>query len=236
MALLRFLVATLLIGSVSGGAEPVAAGDDACVLGDCTNGHGTAKYVWGEYTGEWRDSLRQGYGVLTSTDGSKYDGEWKAGTKHGRGAITFATGTKVLSYDGEWKDGVTHGHGVMLFANGAKYDGEWTDGTKHGHGVYSWPSGDRYVGEFKAGAFHGHGVKTFADGDMVEGLFRDGEFIEVRRGPPTRRRRASTIGGVVAGDARVLSLPQASAPPSPAPFQRHTQTRRTGARAHAGAP
>jgi len=53
----------------------------------------------GQYTGEWKNGLRHGHGMLEIPQGVKYDGDWENDKMHGQGILILANGTKfVLRY------------------------------------------------------------------------------------------------------------------------------------------
>ncbi|KAK8744269.1 hypothetical protein OTU49_000711 [Cherax quadricarinatus] len=55
------------------------------------------------YTGEWKNDKRTGFGVAERTDGLKYEGEWYNNKKYGYGVTTFKDGTKE---EGKYKNNV----------------------------------------------------------------------------------------------------------------------------------
>ena len=49
-----------------------------------------------QYTGEWADDVRNGYGMYTFANGDTYEGEWSKNLRHGQGTYTYSrTGVKV---------------------------------------------------------------------------------------------------------------------------------------------
>ena len=57
---------------------------------------------WG-YTGDIKDGVREGKGVLKMQDGRKYEGEFQRNLPNGIGTLYDSTGRKLVS--GVWKDG-----------------------------------------------------------------------------------------------------------------------------------
>jgi len=58
--------------------------------------HGQGKFITQNevsvYEGNWKDGLKNGYGVLTVKDNYKFEGQWKEGVRHGFGKITWNNG------------------------------------------------------------------------------------------------------------------------------------------------
>lgn len=74
----------------------------------------------GIYIGEWKEGLRNGYGVYTSIDGAIYSGPWLNDRFEGRGTLVSETNQV---YTGDWKNGQRHGSGIETWINGACYTG-----------------------------------------------------------------------------------------------------------------
>lgn len=177
--------------------SPLTATADECTAGDCHSGHGTLVFDTGhKYTGEFKDGVRQGDGILlmpggrkiigvwenneivsgtyTEPDGTVYEGQWMFRERNGRGTLTYPDGR---TYTGDFKSDRRYGQGTMLFPDGRQYDGEFYQGQRTGLGTMSYPDGRRYSGEFKNGAISGQGTMHYPDGRKQEGMFSDGEFV-----------------------------------------------------------
>jgi hypothetical protein len=177
---------------------PAAAFGDECVEGDCVNGKGTMNYSTGhKFTGEFKDGVRHGEGVLllpggrkmvgvwvdnsiregtfTASDGTIYEGQWEFRERNGRGTLTFPDGRK---YIGDFKSDRRHGQGTMIWPDGRKYVGEFNRGARTGQGTMIYADGHKYTGEFKDGEKHGHGTLVSADGTKMVGAFQNGEFVK----------------------------------------------------------
>ena len=79
----------------------------------------------GEYSGEWKFSFRDGYGILQREDGSSYEGQWKYDYQYGMGMETFPDGSK---YVGTWSYGQRNGCGRYYWANGTIEDRDYSNG------------------------------------------------------------------------------------------------------------
>ncbi|OQV23513.1 Junctophilin-3 [Hypsibius exemplaris] len=55
------------------------------------------------YTGEWKNDKRSGYGVAERSDGLKYEGEWHNNRKYGYGVTSFRDGTRE---EGKYKNNI----------------------------------------------------------------------------------------------------------------------------------
>jgi hypothetical protein len=62
-----------------------------------------------------------GKGKYQKPDLTVYEGEWKNRKKNGYGVITYSDG---FTYKGFWKDNNKHGKGVVHFENEDEYEGE----------------------------------------------------------------------------------------------------------------
>jgi TPR repeat protein len=68
------------VTSVPAQATPQAVTENPSCIGDCINGQGKYTYTNGEtYSGDFKNSMREGHGTYIYADGSKYVGEWKNG-------------------------------------------------------------------------------------------------------------------------------------------------------------
>lgn len=68
------------------------------------------------YEGEWRDDLREGFGVQKFAKGDAFEGEWAMDKMHGKGILVHADGS---AYEGIWESGQkVEGFGVFKYANG----------------------------------------------------------------------------------------------------------------------
>ena len=54
------------------------------------------------YEGDFKENMRNGYGIYILPDKSVYNGQWRENMMNGRGVFTWPDHSV---YDGEWKDG-----------------------------------------------------------------------------------------------------------------------------------
>jgi len=136
-------------------------------------GVGTYNHTPHNYTGDWKNNKKHGYGALIYDGGDRYEGEFSEDERHGHGKFVVAkTGS---SYEGSWEKDVRHGFGVYKWSNGDVYRGHFVKHNREGYGVYEWPTNDRYEGQFLDNAKHGFGVFYFNNGDVFEGNYLKGK-------------------------------------------------------------
>lgn len=124
----------------------------------------------GEYTGEWCDGKRQGYGIERFDVGEVYEGYWSHDVYHGDGEIVYDDASR---YEGAFRFGKWHGDGVRTLASGDRILGHFTDGVLNGAGIMEFADKRHYHGAFRNTRRHGMGVLTFPNGDRYEGPFED---------------------------------------------------------------
>eukprot|EP00425_Heterocapsa_triquetra_P009521 CAMPEP_0195132914 /NCGR_PEP_ID=MMETSP0448-20130528/147803_1 /TAXON_ID=66468 /ORGANISM="Heterocapsa triquestra, Strain CCMP 448" /LENGTH=1116 /DNA_ID=CAMNT_0040170945 /DNA_START=169 /DNA_END=3519 /DNA_ORIENTATION=- len=111
-------------------------------------GHGMYTYAGGQatykqYSGQWLDNKKHGFGTLIFRDGSAYVGQWKASKRHGIG-VYFGYGEHGAS-----------GPGAMPMY---RYEGEWAADQQSGIGVEETEE-YLYCGHFTNGYPCGKGLK-----------------------------------------------------------------------------
>jgi hypothetical protein len=154
---------------------PAVSFGDECVEGNCVNGTGTMNFSTGhKYTGEFKDGVRHGKGVMLLPGGRKMVGTW-VGNEIREGTFTAPDGTM---YVGQWEFRERNGQGTLTFPDGRKYVGTFKSDQRHGQGTMTWPDGRTYEGDFKNGTRTGHGTMTYPDGRTVTGEFKDGELVK----------------------------------------------------------
>eukprot|EP00970_Alexandrium_tamarense_P010455 scaffold2112_cov172-Alexandrium_tamarense.AAC.2 len=137
---------------------------------------------YGQYIGEFRESMRNGRGVYTFPDESSYEGEWRENIPNGWGIFRWPDQSV---FEGFWKDGRRHGaQGTLIASDGFKYEGAWVNGAMEGRGIATipkpltvhspqYPNGQVYEGMWVAGRREGRGTIRFTNGAVYEGRFKD---------------------------------------------------------------
>jgi uncharacterized protein (TIGR02145 family) len=143
-----------------------------CLSGDCNNGVGQWQYTDGSYSGEWKNSQRNGKGTFTGTNGDSYVGYYFEGTKHGKGKYEWKNGD---TYDGDWVNNQRTGKGKYIFNEGTLYEGDFIDGKITGKGRMTWKNGEEYVGDWSNGEKTGNCKWTFPNGEIYEGAVANGK-------------------------------------------------------------
>lgn len=123
----------------------------------------------GKYTGDWKDGLKHGYGVLIYANGNKYEGDWVEGKREGRGVYwvqdkkkkKMATKKLRKQFAGEWANDKRHGLGTFFHEDGGRYEGFWVNNKREGDGRMVYGS-DRsvYEGQWSGNVRSGRGTLT----------------------------------------------------------------------------
>lgn len=93
--------------------------------------HETYNYSCGTvYEGSFRESKKQGYGILRLSTGDIYEGEFKDGLRHGSGLMKYYTygANQCIVYDGDWEKDLRHGYGNVKCSDGSEFSGQWKQG------------------------------------------------------------------------------------------------------------
>ena len=148
-----------------------------------------------QYTGEKKNGVPHGEGIMIYPDGSTYKGEWKNGKRDGFGRITYPNGDQISGewardvfylgratlhfpdsskYIGDYTDGMS-GKGRKFFPSGKIYNGEFENNMFCGRGTMTWPDGQKYYGNWNKDKMQGWGIMTYADGSKLEAEWEDGK-------------------------------------------------------------
>jgi len=134
-----------------------------------------------EYSGEWKNNKKHGFGTFTYPNGDKYIGEFTNDNFEGKGSMYRSSGD---IYIGEWKNGVFEGHGTYYFLadNIAKdeiFEGRFKDGDRNGQGTLTFSNGVKGVGIWINGKLNGPSVLYNENGSVYrEVIFKDGVIVE----------------------------------------------------------
>jgi hypothetical protein len=99
-----------------------------------------------KYSGEYIDSLRDGFGFMTIST-FVYEDE---------NIGQFTDTPEMTTYIGHWKNDEINGFGRYFYPNGNIYEGEWQDNLRHGKGLMIYNDGsiengiwedDKYIGK-----------------------------------------------------------------------------------------
>ena len=87
-----------------------------------------------EYTGDFKDNMKDGYGEKKYQDGSVYIGEFKKNMKNGTGTLILGGGNNY-GYTGGFKNDKISGKGKFKWNENKEYIGEWDDNEISGYGI-----------------------------------------------------------------------------------------------------
>jgi hypothetical protein len=125
------------------------------------------------YTGEWKNGMRDGYGILVWKDISKYIGEFVDNKVSGFGKFYYEEGD---TYTGYWVNFQANGVGIFKTTKDASYQGYWLNDKQDSFGIENWPRGSSYTGEYKNGNKEGIGLLNFEGNGGYEGQFEEGSI------------------------------------------------------------
>jgi hypothetical protein len=118
---------------------------------------------------------QEGTGQMSFEGGEFYSGEFKNYLPHGKGIIIGPNGDV---YDGEWER-KKNGMGVSFnIREKWRYEGQYKDNQKNGNGIFYQEDGTFYIGGFENDKRHGFGSLNSVDGRTVIecGLWENGEL------------------------------------------------------------
>lgn len=134
------------------------------------------------YSGEWKNGVFQGEGILYKEDGSVKKGTWEDGKLM---QTYYKSQTEKGLYDGYVLNGEPDGIGTMLYKDGSHYEGSWSHGKWSGEGTYCTEK-DTLTGEFEEGKLNGIGLYK------TRGFLYDGDWLD---------NKPDGIGYTVASDS-----------------------------------
>ena len=116
-------------------------------LGNVRQGNGTYTQNGVSLTGFWTDNHLNGKGVMLSK-AFNYEGDFKNSLRHGFGKETHNDGTV---YEGEFLNGKRHGKMKIYLTNGAMVDCTFLSGVGVGDGVMTMSDAEKVAVYFKDG-------------------------------------------------------------------------------------
>lgn len=127
----------------------------------------------GNYSGQSKNGIPHGVGILHFSDGGRYTGDFHKGKMHGKGTFQWSNGDV---YKGQWVEGTKEGFGSLIYSNNIRYTGEWKNDLYEGHGELSFPSDPNlkyapvsYSGSFSRGKYSGKGTMLYSNGSKYIG-------------------------------------------------------------------
>jgi len=126
-----------------------------------------------QYSGDWKENKKHGYGIKIYDNKDKYEGYWENDLRNGKGTYWLCIGKNKYRklYTGDWKNNQKEGHGIYFYKDGSCYDGEWKNSKRDGKGLMIYANEDIYQGSWKEDKKHGHGILEKANGDKYYGYW-----------------------------------------------------------------
>jgi hypothetical protein len=89
--------------------------------------HEKTSKIWSQYTGQWKQGKRDGWGVCSFKSNDVFEGSFQSDKMHGRGQYWYYEHATCLLYVGEFFDSTFQGLGKMVFADGSTYYGSFAN-------------------------------------------------------------------------------------------------------------
>ena len=126
-----------------------------------------------QYSGDWKENKKHGYGIKIYDNKDKYEGYWENDLRNGKGTYWLCIGKNKYRklYTGDWKNNQKEGQGIYFYKDGSCYDGEWKNSKRDGKGLMIYANEDIYQGSWKEDKKHGHGILEKANGDKYYGFW-----------------------------------------------------------------
>ena len=122
------------------------------------------------YFGEFRDGLKNGFGLL-HTPKYIYKGFFYKDKKEGYGE--YFNKEENTNYCGNFHDDKFNGYGYYYKENIFKFFGNFFEGNIKGLGLYIWKSNDQYYGNWLEDKMNGIGIYFYKGGDIFIGNYFD---------------------------------------------------------------
>jgi len=131
------------------------------------------------YEGEFKDDMKEGYGIEKYNDGSIYKGYYRQNLKQGMGILSLKKEKLNSIYEGEFKKDKIWGKGKFIWDNKKQYEGDWENNEISGFGVLT-ENGINHIGYFSHDKKEGYGASFYTDkkfiilgkwiNDLIEGI------------------------------------------------------------------
>lgn len=78
------------------------------------------------YHGNFRESKKEGFGILKLSTGDIYEGDFLKGSRHGTGVMKYFdySGIECIIYEGDWEKDLRHGYGHFISSDGNEFSGQ----------------------------------------------------------------------------------------------------------------
>jgi hypothetical protein len=124
------------------------------------------EYEEATYEGNFKAGKREGFGIMTWSDGSHFQGIWRNDKRH-EGEMKMANGN---IYRGPFIDEKYHGSGMLLLQReNVIFQGQFTEGKFSSVGKLLYNNGDVFYGQHKQFIREGLGKMVTLKGTVYEG-------------------------------------------------------------------
>ena len=138
---------------------------------DKLNGFGKFIDLHSIYTGYYKDSIPNGFGIYKKDNVTTIGDNW---IKNSLTGIGFQTSGLNNFYEGEFNNSVKEGIGIYHWNDNTICFGEWNDDKVNGYGVIKYANNNTYMGEFKENEMDGWGEFIWNDNKYYCGEYKDG--------------------------------------------------------------
>ena len=118
------------------------------------------------YEGEFKNDMKEGYGIEKFNDGSVYKGYYSQDMKQGQGILTLKKEKNNSIFEGEFKNGKIWGKGKYKWDNGKQYEGEWENNEISGFGILT-ENNIKHIGYFSHDKKEGYGASFYINKNFV---------------------------------------------------------------------
>jgi len=114
------------------------------------------------YEGEFKNDMKEGYGIEKFNDGSIYKGYYSQDMKEGIGILTLRKEKNSSIFEGEFKKDKIWGKGKYKWDNNKEYEGEWQNNEISGFGILT-EKNIKHIGYFSHDKKEGYGADFYID-------------------------------------------------------------------------
>ena len=101
------------------------------------------------WVGYWKKNMKHLKGAIYKNVGTKiFEGEYKDGLREGYGVMVFESGER---YEGEYKKDKRCGKGTFIWDDGSKWVGTFEDNEMNGKGMFHDTDGESWEVEYQNG-------------------------------------------------------------------------------------
>ena len=115
------------------------------------------------YEGEFKNDMKNGYGIEQYSDGIIYQGYFKDNKKEGMGKLIMKNNS---GYEGQFKKNKICGKGIFKWSETKMYDGEWDNNEISGFGILT-ENDIKHIGYFSHDKKDGFGASFYTEKKFV---------------------------------------------------------------------